>query len=241
MDRALLIAAALAAGCYDPKFPSGGFACSSLNNFVCPDGLRCDQSAGLCVTVSAPDAMPGEVGCSDGSREALRNRSMYPGIAACQGAWDRPGVVNATDGAHCNREAGNDGLIPDGSSCNVADLCANGWHVCTDLADVANHMGGAGCGELSTTANAIYVTRQRGAALTGQCVLGTQAANNVYGCGSVGAVPAGGEGCAPLNRELRINFGQCPLPWNCGSDDANEGQNLIKAPGPGGALCCKDP
>src|SRR5205823_10376043 len=118
---------------------------------------HCDMTSGLCVQGNPPsdaagDGMMGEIGCSDGTREALRNRTTFPTIAACDGAWDRSGVVSASDGIHCNRQAGNTGTNAGGVNCNVADLCAAGWHVCNDLNDVASHDGAAACSDLMSVA-----------------------------------------------------------------------------------------
>ncbi len=239
----------LIAACYDPRIPSGGFSCSAANQFVCPEGMHCDMSSGLCVRGPASDGSanpdgpisPALAGCSDGTREALGRLDVYPGIAACDGAWSIKGVVQ-DDPPNCNRQAGNTGQNPSGTDCKVSDLCAAGWHVCTDLNDVSLHMGGAACGELMSASTVIYVTRQHGAQTTGLCVLASMDSNNVYGCGGLGLRPLVTDGCAPLNAELRAVANQCPPPWDCGTDSQSEGSNVIKtAPTPGGgALCCHD-
>jgi hypothetical protein len=165
-------------------------------------------------------------------------------IAACDGAWDQAGIVDMTQQPHCDLKAGNDGLKSDGHGCAPTDLCAAGWHVCNDQLDVMVHNGINACNELAVGPPAMYATRQRGAMLTGACVGVnlTSDANNVNGCGNgLGSVFAPADMCAPLNRRLTLLSGQCPPPWDCGTDDRNEGLNVIKTGlSFGGVLCCHD-
>src|SRR5262252_1849902 len=72
------------------------------------------------------DSPGAATGCADGTREGL---ATYSSIAACAGAWTVPGVIGDAPPA-CARQAGNDGSNAAGTGCNVADLCATGWHVC---------------------------------------------------------------------------------------------------------------
>src|ERR1043166_4724932 len=83
------------------------------------------------------EAQPADVGCSDGTREAL---ASFATIAACAGAWSVQGVIEDVAPA-CARAAGNTGTNVAGTGCNVADLCAEGWHVCHGKDDVAAHDG----------------------------------------------------------------------------------------------------
>ena len=243
----LFAAALICVSCYSPNIPSGGFSCNASNNFACPDNLSCN--AGTCQTpMSSVDAgiLPPDVaGCSDGTREALTNVAKYQRIAACDGAWDQQGIVDATQGPHCNRNAGNTGTQSDGHGCAVADLCAVGWHVCNDAADASSNGGVAACAELAIGAPALYATRQRGAMLTGACVGVNLAsdANNINGCGNgLGISFMVADMCAPLNRRLSASpAGQCPAPWNCGNDDHAEGFNVTQTGLQfGGVLCCHD-
>jgi hypothetical protein len=236
----------LALACYAPNIPDGSFTCDVTNNFSCPQELHCQN--GVCVHARAVDASadaaltPDVAGCSDATREGLTDLTAFPNLAACDGAFSQQGIVNE-DPPACNRQAGNNGAKSDGSGCNAADLCAAGWHVCRDLSDVASHDGTAGCTSLAGAAAVFYATRQRGAVLTGSCTGATSSdANDVHGCGSIGGVVSGADGCAPLDRRLRVAVGDCPAPWNCGNDDRVEGQNLTKTGllG-GGVLCCRDP
>jgi hypothetical protein len=47
--KRLLLALAAVAGCYDPHPQDGAFKCDDANGFLCPMGLSCDRSSGLCV------------------------------------------------------------------------------------------------------------------------------------------------------------------------------------------------
>ena len=164
---------------------------------------------------------------------------MFPDLAACDGAWNRPGVV--FDPPHCNRAAGNTGSNPVGDGCNVADLCALGWHVCVDQADVATRGGPAACGALAQASGVLYVTRERGDPVSGACGPAISGNNNVYGCGTLGGLIPLAAACMPFDHWLRVVAGECPAPWDCGTDPANEGQNVIKTGLPGGGvLCCRD-
>ncbi len=77
-----------------------------------------------------------QIGCADGSREGFLDISRFPFIAGCSGAWTVPGVHALIPS--CKRQAGNTGLTPMGEGCNVSDLCAEGWHVCSGRSDVTS-------------------------------------------------------------------------------------------------------
>lgn len=242
-----LAGALLCIACYNPTIKNGAFRCDSTNNFACPDGFCC--ISGSCVNTGCGGGggdggtNPAVAGCSDGTREALRSLSAYPDIAACDGAWDQQGIVDTTQQPHCGQMAGNDGMRSDGVGCGAADLCATSWHVCRDFNDVQSHHGAAACGEIAATALGFYATRQRAVQITNVCTLGTSDANNVNGCGSMNGIGMGyiaTDNCAPLNRRLMVLNSNCPSPWNCGSDDRVEGENVSKMPGVGGVLCCHD-
>jgi hypothetical protein len=227
----------LMASCYTPNLPSGSFKCDP--NGVCPEGLHCQSGSGLCVTSATatdgnPRLDPSVAGCADGTREQLMSTSTYPSIAACDGAWDVPGIVTETAPA-CGRAAGNDGSNRMGHGCNATDLCAEGWHVCRDRLDV----NASACDQLVNAPGVLYATRQRGAQF-GSC---SQAvlpdANNVYGCGGLGATPAALLNCAPLNRVIGAADMVCPAAWGCGSNAQTEGDNITKGLDGGGVLCCK--
>jgi hypothetical protein len=186
------------------------------------------------------DATPNPLGCSDGSAEVL---IATEGLAACSGGWSIPGVVVDTEPA-CGRAAGNDGGNPSGEGCAVADLCAGGWHVCRDAADVALHGGDSACERLTPPEpdgeQYIYLTRQRGAGDLACAPEGSgDQADDAWGCGTLGLEAPD---CRPLDRHLALDVeGGCPEPYDCGGDPAQEGLNVTKrvADG-GGVLCCSD-
>lgn len=239
----LLIAALACAACYNPTLASGSFRCDSTNNFVCPDGFCCISGSCVNTGCGTTDGATGPqaAGCADGTREALTSLTAYPDIAACDGAWDQQGIVDMGQQPHCGQQGGNNGVRSDGVGCAAADLCAANWHVCISLDDVQQHHGPAACGELGGSGAPFYATRQRGLMLTGACAISTQDGNNVNGCGSATGIGIGyavSDMCAPLNRRLSLTNSNCPAPWNCGSDDRVEGNNVTKMPGAGGVLCC---
>jgi WD40 repeat protein/formylglycine-generating enzyme required for sulfatase activity len=174
-----------------------------------------------------------ENGCADGAREGFANTTTYPKIAACAGGWSVAGVISTTTPA-CNRAAGDDGANPNGTGCNVADLCSNGWHVCSSAADVTTSGVSSNCSTLlAAAANQFYATRQSGPG-GGACGSG---ANDLFGCGSEGSTSL--SGCAPLDRTAYS--GQVTGPWSFGADNTAEANNVTKTgPSGGGALCCKD-
>ena len=205
-----------------------------------PDGGDTDDRD----AADQPDAPPSPVGCSDGTAEAL---IATEGLAACAGAWTIPGVVVET-APECERTAGNTGERPSGEGCTVADLCAPGWHVCRDAADVAVHGGDSACERLTPPGPDevpyIFLTRQRGSFEDAACGPdGTEdQANDAWGCGTLGLEAVD---CRPLDRHIAIEDGEggvCPDPFDCGEDPALEGQNVIKREPEqgGGVLCCSD-
>jgi hypothetical protein len=177
---------------------------------------------------------PADVGCSDGTREALASFST---IAACGGAWTVQGVIEDVAPA-CGRHAGNTGSNAAGTGCNVADLCAEGWHVCRGKDDVSAHDGVAACSALAARTTEIYLTRQRGDHTTLMCAVGASTmADDAYGCGGLGAATTN---CGPLDHKLALTS-NCAAPWGCGTSEAEEGFHIVKsAAQSGGVLCCKD-
>ncbi len=195
-----------------------------------------------------PDAHPiSSAGCADGTREGFSSVDDYPDIAACAGGWQIPGFAlgltgTGTTSPACQRHGGNDGVRPDGLGCSVADLCAEGWHVCesahefstkaTDCRDALPPAGGA---------LVFYGTRQRGPDKTCD-LLNQTGTNNVYGCGNFGS-PAMAA-CAPFTRMIRDADCKANPPWMCvdGPIDYNVSELLdVTKPGSahGGVLCCR--
>ncbi|MFO0744671.1 MAG: putative metal-binding motif-containing protein [Myxococcota bacterium] len=196
------------------------------------------------------------VGCADGEREGFVDLEAWPDIAACSGAWSIGGVVTDQLFPTCARQGGDDGPRLDGSGCNVADLCAEGWHVCTSSADVASHSP-TGCDGAAPGESAFFVTRQSGTGCA-QCATGEQTggecnspyscisgcapnvnlSNDVFGCGSLGSPP--NPSCAPLDMFSHNNCSALTAPWAC-SGSTVEAANIAKSgPEHGGAVCCRD-
>jgi hypothetical protein len=201
------------------------------------------------------DAGPPTVpGCADGEREGFVDATRYPDIAGCAGGWDAPGVHRVV-APRCDRNGGDDGPLPSGLDCNVADLCAEGFHVCLDAAEV-DRLSPDGCAGARDAAGQFFVTRQSGpgcrhcatgitAGCTGStCAIGCAPSaltlNDVFGCGTIGDAPDA-RSCAPLDRFGNNTCMALPAPWSCGADGVREAANLVK-PGPrsGGVLCCRD-
>jgi hypothetical protein len=187
----------------------------------------------------------GEIGCSDNTREGYLDRFKYPRIAACEGAWDEPGLSSLDARApQCNRRAGNDGDRSDGRDCSVTDLCASGWSVC-DSGKTVLTAAPTGCADAIAPygqSHVFFLTRQRGTGLV--CDANNQVGtNNLYGCGNIGS-PAD-KSCAPFKTMLRDTDCQADWPWTCAEGPIGTSQNeygvVTKAgPNKGGVLCCKN-
>jgi hypothetical protein len=182
-----------------------------------------------------PDAPTPAVGCSDGTREAFSDIGMFPTIAACSGGWDLQGLLEGTAPA-CNRDAGDKSSNPNGAGC-ADDLCAAGWHVCTDGDDVLSHspQGCPSFGPARADGGVFFATKQPSS--NGTC--GDAGTDDLFGCGSMGAnVPAGACGALTVTSGNGCQF--LTLPWTCGAASLDERSLALKArPEGGGVLCCK--
>jgi hypothetical protein len=183
---------------------------------------------------------PAASGCSDATREGFTDVAAQPNIAACAGGFDVAGVTTpASMKPQCGRAAGNDGANPSGMGCSVEDLCAAGWHVCRDAADVAARSSTGGCEE-GKGPPVFWLTRQ-GKDATGACAP-PPAADDLTGCGSMGSEAP--DSCKPLLRSLQVSDCIPSKAWFCGSgaqDEHDEAQVVTKTgPGEGGVLCCRD-
>jgi hypothetical protein len=176
------------------------------------------------------------VGCADGTREWLLDRALFPQIAGCAGGWTVAGVHHVPPPTPLCADAGNDNIDnPAGTGCDVADLCAPGWHFCGDPIDVDAHLGGMPCFEATGISSAFFVT---GAHSTGSAHCDPTGDNDLFGCGTVGVMPGG---CGGIDRSSGDGCVSLPSSWNCGTDGSNEAANVIKlAPTGGGAMCCKN-
>lgn len=215
-------------------------------------------------------------GCADGQREGFLDQAAWPDIAGCSGAWTIPGLSSYAPGQApacpeitpddtrspaCRRTAGDDGVNPEGTDCNAADLCETGWHVCMDAMEVAE-LSASGCGGcVSQEEDAeplLFLTRQSstgcGQCANGvgdgpQCTSGSCAAgcfgtektsNDVFGCGNYGDVPQ--SACAPLNRFSQNDCSAIEEQgWSCTSPRGHcEQFNVLHHdPATGGVLCCR--
>jgi hypothetical protein len=179
------------------------------------------------------------VGCADGEREGYLDVVSFPDIAACAGGFQVPGSVTLESMMPaCNRQAGDDGGIPDGEGCSIEDLCAEGWRVCGSPMEVASHA--SACPpEMPASGGAFWLTRMTYAydSLTCPSLEGT---NNIAGCG-YGLEKLHRIACAPLNRGLNFDTCAAAPPWSC-NDYMAEATVVTKAGSDrGGVLCCRHP
>ncbi len=252
---------------------AGGLAaCCVLGIVGCSQ--RSDARAALSA-LQHPDP-----GCADGGREGFTDAVTYQHIAGCSGAWtipgihtENPGIAPACPGMPttdttvpaCERQAGNQGENPPGIGCNVADLCAAGWHVCESAAEVAESSPD-GCAGAAGEADVpvFFATRQSsngcGVCATGTstspqcnsatCVAGclqtASTSNDVFGCGNIGA-GASPAYCGPLDRFSNNLCGSLPWAWSCNLPISADDGGLCEAYAVtksdvryGGVLCCRD-
>jgi hypothetical protein len=221
-----------------------------------------------------------DTGCADGEREGFVNVSAYPDIAGCCGAWTVPGVSlfapatapacaglvpQDTRNPACDRNAGDDAASPAGAGCNVADLCAPGWHVCLDANEVST-VTSTGCAGATQAGDPalLFLTRQssngcavcatgtrtdadcNSASCTAGCLQTEHLSNDVFGCGNYGATPTAS--CSPLNRFSGNLCGSIAgQSWSCNQPGPADDSGLCETftivhsnPRTGGVLCCRD-
>ena len=204
------------------------------------------DGGGLDAGGGAAGAAVSVMGCADGTREGFIDIDQYPNIAACEGAWDEPGLLSTESRtAECGRQSGNDGAITDGRGCSVTDVCADGWRVCETAHAVAVATASAGCVDAYAPYGAMptfFVTRQRAQGLVCDPT-NTMGTNNIYGCGNVGS--AADKSCAPFTRMMRDSDCQNQKPWACADGNIGQSQDeytVVTKSGTsrGGVLCCKD-
>ncbi len=231
------------------------------------------------------DAVPGlerdTAGCADGFREGFVDVAANPDIAGCSGGWSIPGVMLQNPGTApecptiatydtvspaCRRSAGNNGPNPNGFGCNVADLCAEGWHVCTSAGDVESHSPD-GCVSATRTGDPplLFVSRQSsngcltcatgsrtdpdcdGQECTSGCAQTADTANDVFGCGNFGDSPGVSFpfiGCGPLDVGTSNECADLQgSSWSCEDDGSGNCEAFVithQGPDFGGVLCCRD-
>ena len=224
------------------------------------------------------DAPTVQSGCADGQREGFEDQKQFPTIAACAGGFEIGGVMPFSPASPaqcpgvathdtvvpaCNHQAGDDGPNPKGVGCNIADLCAVGWHVCAGAADVtANSPSGCDGATHPNDPPTFWATRQssNGCAncatgtLTGSqcdsktcapgCVETAATSNDVFGCGNTGNAGVAFVGCDPLDS---FTNNACSAlagtSWSCAGDPTGFCEAYVLAhldSTGGGALCCHD-
>lgn len=180
------------------------------------------------------------IGCADGTRELFASAQVLD-IAGCSGAWSVPGLVDAaTLLPQCARQAGNDGAIPNGGGCSVADLCAAKWHVCVDKAEVAAKAPNGACSNNGVLAG-IWIVRTGAPAQATSCAM--TGPNNLFGCGA-GIGQGAPNDCAPLTRVLLKSHCDNSGSWECGGQLYEDMEVTIVTKldsSQGGVLCCTDP
>jgi hypothetical protein len=220
-----------------------------------------------------------QTGCADGTREGFVDLNASPNIAGCSGGWSIPGVMITNPGVApacaglmthdtvtpaCNRMGGDDGLNPNGAGCNVADLCAAGWHVCSTAADIASHSATGCTGAVppeDVDTQMFFVSRQssngcgvcatgtrtdadcNSSACTAGCAQTAKTSNDIFGCGNIG------NGSSLLDCGPIDSFGNdlCSAltgtSWSCNDGDGGECEAYAVTHATaraGGALCCRD-
>lgn len=185
---------------------------------------------------------PKSLGCADGTREGFLDPRGWRDIAGCAGAFSVKGLLSRDAlMPGCAYQAGNTGENPMGVGCSVADLCAQGWHVCRNAEEVAS-ASPTDCESAADPEHPQFFLVRAGASSQGVCAPVAVAANDLHGCGTLGQPES--EACQPLER--RLSFADCAASsgaWICGgADDPHNEANLVHKPLAtlGGALCCRD-
>ncbi len=243
-----------------------------------PDNANNGQPADADPAPTSEPVPLSEQGCADGEREGFRDRAAYPNIAGCSGGFAIPGIHTVDPGTApacpsiatsdtavpaCGRAAGDDSANPSGAGCNVADLCAPGWHVCASADDVtenapngcegatdsgdpplffASRQTSNGCARCATgTATASYCDSR---SCRPGCLQTEALSNDVFGCGNFGASLNNLTSCNPLNRYSdNLCDALAGSPWSCEDDGSGLCEAYVvqkSAPSHGGVLCCRD-
>ncbi len=260
-----------------PASPTPTFAVDAAGDYlfvldvVDDSGRKSCVSAVVTVTVQTFPPQDPQVGCADGTREGFVDTKTYPQIAACSGAWEKPGVTPATVVPTCALAGGNSGANPSGTGCSAADLCAKSWHLCNGWQEVAQKSttGCAGATPADAKPKSLFFAIRQPSKSNTVCGVDGDGYNDVFGCGNLGVGLGPDKGCGPLDRALAstqpnscgFNEAEPPLgPWECkggAGSDLNEGATVTKkacvggtcsydgAPvgssDKGGVLCCRDP
>jgi hypothetical protein len=217
--------------------PNGCGGCSVLAR---EPGTPCGACGGVYVcdgtdAVVCDDPCSDEIGCSDGGREGFLDTAEFYNIAACAGGWSISGILNTAP--QCNHLSGDDSTNPSGLGCSAADICAEGWHVCNTLAEIAAATS-VGC-NYSWDPDTFFVAAVSG---PGGDECNTDGTDDLFGCGSVGRMAAAS--CDPLNRASGDKCQDLPSQWECPGGlfgSTTEAEDVKKNSAvAGGVLCCRD-
>lgn len=181
---------------------------------------------------------PEKIGCSDGTREGFRDLEKYPDIAACAGGWSIPGVHQWEPA--CDRVSGNSSKNTTGEGCNVEDLCAPGFHVCTGDLEVQS-ISPDGCEniDLDDSEPGFYLTRESSRGHM-QCSGKTDAygADDLFGCGNLGCgVNYSQRECHVLNR---ASHDSCHVLEDATKCDCTYTDDKVKCKGRLGCRWCQN-
>jgi hypothetical protein len=212
------------------------------------------------------------VGCADGEREGFVDLDAYTHIAGCSGAWEEPGITPDDVAPTCGLKGGDDADGPEkeGTGCSSADLCAQGWHVCSTWQEVSakSSTGCAGAVPPGAPNKSHFFAIRQPSFNFSECGEWGDGFNDVFGCGNLGHTLAPDKNCGPLDRALAsTQANTCGYneaepghgPWQCpgtGESHLNEGAVVTKNgcpgwscsydgqpvgnPDKGGVLCCRD-
>ena len=233
-------------------------------------GVKSCFPAQVAVTVKPNPPVTPTAGCADGQREGFVDQVTYTHIAGCSGAWDHPGITPESVVPTCGRQGGDDGAHPEGDGCSSADLCADGWHVCSTWSEVAQKSptGCAGATPPDAAPKSLFFAIRQPSANGSVCGQWGDGFNDVFGCGNLGNGLPAAKNCGPLDRVLASTIANsCGFneaepnlgPWQCLGDATshlNEGATVTKKGCPndgcsydgqpvgnsdkGGVLCCRD-
>jgi hypothetical protein len=211
----------------------------------CPSGEPCD--GGACQKGSLG-------GCSDGTREGFVDRTTFPGIAGCEGAWSVAGLAAPSS---CKLKSGNSSNNTGGQGCAAADLCSSDFHICASPSEVAANLpSGQTCNAATNSPNVFFAIAQSGpgcalCTVNNACNFPASCSscqglgvceNDLFGCGTMGNVPDAT--CGVLNQTSGNDCSALSTGgWSCNSSDGcTEFAVVTKSDGlsGGGVLCCKN-